>query len=780
MDMKKKFFLILACFAVMFLSLGLVACGEKEVPTYKITVDDAIQHGSVNVLGSAKAGETVYVETVADDGWAGYSITYNFHEVLLDTHGRGHFVMPGRDVKISATFRELRTINTTAENGFIEITSHPTKKAVFEQNVEGKVTCNSGFSVKSLKANDQPITVGTNGTFSFVMPDEDVNLVAEFAKLHRVEVGATTNGTLKLRCNGILGSSFSLIEGNEVEVVPTPSESYYKVGEVKYTTGSQETILQSPYRFTMPEGDVVVTATFVDMRKNIILGDVQNGSIQITSHTNMKAVPGETVRGIVITDDTYDIQDVKVNSQSVQLNKETGEFSFTMPDGDATVEATIVEHVYEADGLYICTSANFQEEYYKNNFLYFHDGKVDIGIVSDYEYFVGKDYGYTLNKNEIEVELGDVDDGISHSQKILKNGNIEIEIEFGEEMGTIVYTFEKYLGEEIVLQNGEYSTTMGTENFQTVLESNGNLFIIDSEDEKGRDLGEVSFYGDLIIIKGYDQKQQIVGKLTKTQDNSYNIDAVIYYYVSGYYDNVWHDGYLSVEDRPISLTRVGDFNASEEKLYVIQSVSSGELADFQKQSFVVFKGEFVTVGIQIYEDFFKGFYYRQYIPYTTAENGKIKVELRFDGTEYTLKMEATIEDTELKFDFNEAQYVFKLDTNSQSVESGVEYKLGGYVDPYYPEDPIERDWLFMYNSERLEINIFYYDNDYNGDRYKWWGAYQYNRVKVFGDKFICFNEELINNIVVGTISNLEGAIQLHGCEYQGEVEHFVFTWTLTK
>lgn len=74
---------------------------NKDPVEYNITIDEGIEHGSVQCeLASAKAGETVAVTATADENYMLVSITVNGEAISGDS-----FVMPEEDVVLSATFQ---------------------------------------------------------------------------------------------------------------------------------------------------------------------------------------------------------------------------------------------------------------------------------------------------------------------------------------------------------------------------------------------------------------------------------------------------------------------------------------------------------------------------------------------------------------------------------------------------------------------------------------------------------------------------------------------------
>ena len=89
-----------------------------DTPTvYNITIDENIEHGSVHCEStSAKAGETITVTAEADDDYQLVGITVNGEAITGDS-----FVMPEKDVQISATFALMADLVESVPSGAIVI-----------------------------------------------------------------------------------------------------------------------------------------------------------------------------------------------------------------------------------------------------------------------------------------------------------------------------------------------------------------------------------------------------------------------------------------------------------------------------------------------------------------------------------------------------------------------------------------------------------------------------------------------------------------------------------
>ena len=108
-------------------------------------------------------------------------------------------------------------------------------------------------SVKDAKGNAQTVDKGTDGKYTFKMPDTDATVTVTFSKIeYTINSGEQVNGKFEVAGKATVGDT--------VEIKPTANEGY-EVSEVKYN----ETVITAAdgkYTFTMPAPNVTVTGTF--------------------------------------------------------------------------------------------------------------------------------------------------------------------------------------------------------------------------------------------------------------------------------------------------------------------------------------------------------------------------------------------------------------------------------------------------------------------------------------------------------------------------------------
>lgn len=112
---------------------------------------------------------------------------------------------------------------------------------------------------------------------------------------------------------------------------------------VKTESGTDVTVTDN--KFTMPDENVTVSATFKKQQFAVTTQTAGNGTITVINSTGGKSAWGEEVEYRVEANAHYDVASITVNGEAVTLN-EIGIYSFTMPQKDATISANFKKHKY--------------------------------------------------------------------------------------------------------------------------------------------------------------------------------------------------------------------------------------------------------------------------------------------------------------------------------------------------------------------------------------------------------------------------------------------------
>jgi hypothetical protein len=233
---------------------------------YTVSVAAGITNGNITISPtSAEAGTAITVTATPASGYQleSGSLKYNDgtdHDITGNT-----FTMPAANVTISGSFEPVGSsqYNITvqqAAGGTISTTPSGTATAGQTVTVTISPENRKKLVTNSLKFNDTVITVSGN-TGTFAMPAEDVTITAAF------EDFANNEYYISLQDPPPEGGSISVspagtgIAGTTITVTVTLNDGYQlQAGSLKYNGTAISG--PPPYIFTMPAGNVTVTAEF--------------------------------------------------------------------------------------------------------------------------------------------------------------------------------------------------------------------------------------------------------------------------------------------------------------------------------------------------------------------------------------------------------------------------------------------------------------------------------------------------------------------------------------
>lgn len=120
----------------------------------------------------------------------------------------------------------------------------------------------NGYEIDHVKVNDGDAMTATNGKYSFTMPTADATVKVTLKKKSYTLTAATVdNGSISFTVDGIAATTAEF--GDEVTIISNPNANY-QLSTLTGTYGTESTTLSiTDNKFTMPDGDVTITATFV-------------------------------------------------------------------------------------------------------------------------------------------------------------------------------------------------------------------------------------------------------------------------------------------------------------------------------------------------------------------------------------------------------------------------------------------------------------------------------------------------------------------------------------
>ena len=242
------------------------------------------------------------------------------------------FIMPEGDVTVSAEYeRVIHTIHkTTAINGSFGCADG----ASWGETVEVLLTPDIGYTLKSFTvtdANGNDIELSNINTF--VMPEADVTVCAEFEKLsYSVSYNTAEHGSV----SGAATASYASLIALDI----TPDDNY-RLASLSVETLGGEPVNVSDESFIMPNAPVVVSASFERIPYNISYHVSQNGTVS----GEISAYYGDTVTLNITPDIGCALESLSVTDAD-ENEIELTDNAFTMPKSAVTVTAVFRRNNY--------------------------------------------------------------------------------------------------------------------------------------------------------------------------------------------------------------------------------------------------------------------------------------------------------------------------------------------------------------------------------------------------------------------------------------------------
>lgn len=350
------------------LTLGTTNNTYIKDDTVTLTVE---KEGTDIVTVTAKNGDTdvalTEVQEAAQDEAAAQATTEKAKTVYT-------FTMPDGDVTISvAKNAKTYAVNVaTLTNG--EITASA-KEAAEKETVTLTAKPATGYALKagSVKVtykdadnNEQTVKATVDekdaNVYTFAMPAYPVNVSAEFVKEYKVTAATVDNGT-------VTANPTTAVEGKEITVTVSAKEGYKLTADslkATYTdadNNNQPITLKdgtdaNTYTFTMPAGDVAITAAFepVEVKTySVTINSSDNGTVTADKIADLKAdeVVTLTVNPIdkpdlltKLSQEGLTITDSKGTKIEPETADEGKTYTFKMPADNVTVTAQFTVAAY--------------------------------------------------------------------------------------------------------------------------------------------------------------------------------------------------------------------------------------------------------------------------------------------------------------------------------------------------------------------------------------------------------------------------------------------------
>ena len=328
----------------------------------------------------AAKGETVNVTVTTITDYVVSKVYYkNYDGTVVEqipaVGGKYSFTMPAYNVEIHAEFTYVPpmpttyTVTTSSSVGG-SVTATPSTGLNYGETVTITVQPYDGYYLKSLTVGGEDVTnlvtwdwywnwyYGRTGTYSFLMPSNDVNVVAEFDTWYDGDIACIYDGRFGNVSLNVWSQALdrfvpytSASKGDLVQVIVEPYNGYamnsLSISERNYW-GSSVDYWQSwkhdnVYYFYMPDSDVNLYVDFTEaVSEHIVYVDkAANGSLKADTTW---AADGQIVYVTATPDTGYVLSSLFVKTAKgdqlkVYEAKKAGVYYFYMPDQYVTVSA---------------------------------------------------------------------------------------------------------------------------------------------------------------------------------------------------------------------------------------------------------------------------------------------------------------------------------------------------------------------------------------------------------------------------------------------------------
>ena len=283
-----------------------VTVGEDGVVTHNVTVTDGTGSGiyAVGVSVTVKANAPAKGKTF--DKWTATGVT-----IANPTSSTVTFDMPDCDVVLTATYKDIIYI-VTVTDGTADKTSVTYGESV---TVEASAPA-KGKTFDKWTATGVTIANPTSSTVTFDMPDCDVVLTATYKDI--IYIVTVTDGT---------ADKTSVTYGESVTVeasAPAKGKAFDKWTATGITLTDEQT-KSTEITFTMPDGNVTLTATYKELAKYhvTVFGGTGAGDYYESDSVTVKANVPEEGKEF----DGWYVNGVKVSSDA--------SYTFTVAEGIA-------------------------------------------------------------------------------------------------------------------------------------------------------------------------------------------------------------------------------------------------------------------------------------------------------------------------------------------------------------------------------------------------------------------------------------------------------------
>ncbi len=440
---KKALLSIVCCFAVIFCcAFVFTACTKTQNIKYEISIVQ-LQNGTVTCSGEPYAGNEISIKVVPHEG---YELVPNSLLVNGKEIKNNKFLMPNKNVSITAEFRKITysISKSNCEHGSFTVPEF----ANYQDVINLELAPDVGYELDQILVDGKAISGN-----SFTMPAKDVVVSVSFRAIdYSITVNPSENGS-------IVPDKTTANVGDLITLTVNPNATY-KLRDLIIKNGDSLVARQvkgNTVTFTMPAGNVTISATFAQNVNAVNINPTENGNV---SATPVNALEGAEVVLTVSPTTGYKLKSLKVMFGETEIS--VVDNKFTMPAGEVTVIATfeIIDYTISKE-----ETANGSFEVSKTTANYNDEITITVApatgyeldqILVDEEEITGTTFTMPAKDVTVKVTFKAINFTITREGTSEAHGTYEIqdEAKYGEEVTITENTEEGYEAVFTVMCNG--------------------------------------------------------------------------------------------------------------------------------------------------------------------------------------------------------------------------------------------------------------------------------------------------------------------------------------
>ncbi|MBQ4015381.1 MAG: leucine-rich repeat protein [Treponema sp.] len=241
-------------------------------------------------------------------------------------------------------------------NGTVTASVNSTNASTAEANATVTLTANpaTGYQLSSIavtKASGEAVTTSGDGlTRTFTMPAENVSVSATFTQIsYSITKQTMSHGSVTVDTSSTSNATSAAY--NTPVILTIKPDTGYELGSISASTSASAITLSgsgitngSARTFSMPAGNVTISATFTKINYSITTGGITNGTVTAKDASGQaitSATYGQTVTLVIAAANYYDYTADSISVTGVSNLGGSGlTRTFTMPAQNVTVSAT--------------------------------------------------------------------------------------------------------------------------------------------------------------------------------------------------------------------------------------------------------------------------------------------------------------------------------------------------------------------------------------------------------------------------------------------------------